>query len=420
MVPGARQTLRESVSGDQCDMDTLKVTMFGRFALSWQGEDIILGRNASSKFTQLLQLIWMQGDEGISKHQLLEFLYQDEELANPGNSLNNLIFQMRKQMVAAGLPKMNYIVRRGRSYYPDPQVPLEVDLREFRKAMTDARDAESDEEKEAFYTRAMDLYRGDLLPDAYTQVWVVMETVKVSNEFAEACRYVGTKAKERGDYELMYQVYEKAAKLFPDRGWQADQIDALILQNKFREAHQLYNETIEKYSNEMGVPPTEEMLDNYRKMSHKITSPFRDIGEIQFFLHEDPASGAYYCSYPSFIDMYRVFARNMERTGFSIYMQLCTLVDYEGKAFTNKDKLSARSEELKACISKSLRKGDIFTRYSSSQYLVLLIACDREGCQVVARRIGANFREMAGAPADVRFSDVSVADLPGVTEDAAK
>lgn len=397
-------------------MDTLKVTLLGKFSITWQGKDIVLGRNANSKFSQLLQLVWMRGDEGILKHQLIEFLYHNEELSNPGNSLNNLIFQLRRQMVAAGLPPMKYVVRRGRSYYPDPEVPLEIDLCEFRTAIEEARGAQSDELKEAHYAHALDVYSGDLLPEAYLQVWVVMESVKISDAFTEACRFVGGQARSRGDYELMYQVYEKAARLFPDRGWQADEIDALVLQNKYHEAYILYNQTVQRYSEDMGIPPTGEMLDNYRKMSHQITFPFRDIGEIQFFLHEDPVSGAYYCSYPSFIDMYRVFSRNMERTGMSIYMQLVTLVDYEGKAFSNQEKLKTRSAELKECISRSLRRGDVFTRYSSCQYLILLIACDREGCQVVAKRIRANYKGMANAPAEVRFSDVSVADLPGVTE----
>ena len=393
-------------------METLKVTMFGHFGLSWCGKEIVVGRNASSKFTHLLQIVWLHGDEGIAKHQLIDYLYQGQELANPGNSLNNLIFQMRRQMAAAGLPAMDYVVRRGRAYYPDPEVPLELDLQQFRECIRKARAAESDEEKAAQFERALELYSGELLPEAYSQVWVVLESVKLSNDFADACRYLGNRAKATGNFERMYDIYEKAARLYPDSNWQSDQIEALTLLGNYREAYRLYNDTVSRYSEEMGLPPTENMLENYRRMSGKIMFPFGEVGDIQHFLQEDPSSGAYYCSYPSFIDTYRVMARNMERTGISVFMQLCTLVDYEGKVFSNREKLNLRSGELRESISRSLRRGDIFTRYSASQFLILLIACDREGCQCVARRISANFRETQGGPADLRFSEASLADLP--------
>ena len=86
---------------------TLTVRMLGGFSLSYQGEEIVLGRNTTAKFVQLLQLLWLLGDKGISKQQIVRCLYEDDELSNPNNSFNNLIFQMRKQMVAAGLPRKN-------------------------------------------------------------------------------------------------------------------------------------------------------------------------------------------------------------------------------------------------------------------------------------------------------------------------
>ena len=146
-------------------------------------------------------------------------------------------------------------------------------------------------------------------------------------------------------------------------------------------------------------------------MSQKITSPMGQIQEIQSSLQEDPLTGAYYCSYPSFIDMYHVLERNMERTGYSVFLLLCTLVDYAGKPIANREKLDLRSETLKECIGSSLRRGDIYTRYSTSQYLVLLVGSSREGCDVVSHRISAHLKEREGTKADVRYSNVSLADL---------
>lgn len=397
-------------------MDLLTVRMLGGFSLSYRGEEIVLGRNTTAKFVQLLQLVWLRGDRGASKQQIVQSLYEGDDLSNPNNSFNNLIFQMRKQMVAAGLPRMDYIVKVGKVYIPDPNVRLKSDVEDFRRAVENARAAaDGSVDKTREYRKALECYRGVLLPESENHAWVVASSVQLREEFSEAVRYLGERAKEEKDYNEMYRIYEKAARIYPDNDWQADQIEALICREDYREALRLYDRTVQRYSEEMGLPPSEKMLENYRKMSQKITSPTGQIQDIQSSLQEDPVSGAYYCSYPSFIDTYHVLERNMERTGYSVFLLLCTLVDYAGKPISNREKLELRSETLKQCIGRSLRRGDIFTRYSASQYLVLLVGSNREGCDVVSRRITSSLKIREGSRADVRYSMVSLADLSRMT-----
>ena len=318
---------------------------------------------------------------------------------------------MRKQIVAAGLPRKNYITKVGKTYIPDPTVSIKVDVQEVHDSVQRARESSDKEEKTAAYLAAFECYRGILLPESENKAWVVTESVRLRDEFAEAVRYLGNRAKEQNDFDEMYRIFEKAARIYPDNDWQADQIEALICKEDYKEAFRLYDRTVQHYSDEMGLPPSEKMLENYRKMSQKITSPMGQIQEIQSSLQEDPLTGAYYCSYPSFIDMYHVLERNMERTGYSVFLLLCTLVDYAGKPIANREKLDLRSETLKGCIGSSLRRGDIYTRYSASQYLVLLVGSSREGCDVVSHRISAHLKEREGTKADVRYSNVSLADL---------
>ena len=393
-------------------MDMISVRMLGSFSITRNDEEIVLGRNATAKFVQLLQLVWLRGERGISKQQIVHSLYEGDELSNPNNSFNNLLFQMRKQMVAAGLPKKDYISKIGKVYVPDASIPVQVDVQVFRDAMEEARTENvSEDAKREAYQRAFDIYRGELLPECSNMTWVITEAVKLREDFAEATRYLGELAKQEKDYDVMFRIYEKAARIYPDNDWQADQIEALICKEDYKEAFRLYDKTVHRYSEEMGLPPSEKMLENYKRMSQKITSPTGRIHEIQSSLQEDPESGAYYCSYPSFIDTYHILERNMDRTGYSVFLLLCTLVDYAGKPIQNREKLEARSATLRECIGRSLRRGDIFTKYSSSQYLVLLVGSNREGCEVVSRRISANLKEKEANRAEVRYSNVSLAEL---------
>lgn len=83
----------------------LHVTMFGGFSMRYGDQEIVLGRNTTAKFVQLLQLVWLYGDRGLSKPQIVRELYDVDDLSNPNNSFNNLLFQLRRQTVSAGLPK---------------------------------------------------------------------------------------------------------------------------------------------------------------------------------------------------------------------------------------------------------------------------------------------------------------------------
>lgn len=392
-------------------MMEMSVQMLGTFSISCDGKKVVPGRNSAAKFIQLLQVVWLNMDKGISKQQIVEELYGDEELSNPNNSFNNLLFQMRKQMVAAGLPRRDYVTKIGRMYFPDPGILLRVDVHEFSEHINAARAADQESQKEEEYRRAFSMYHGVLLPEEDTLPFVITESVRLTNAFSEAVRYLGEKAKQRNDYDEMYLIYEKAAQIYPDNDWQADQMEALVGKGKYTDALQLYDRTVSRYADEMGLPPSENLLETYRKMSQKITSPAGRIHEIQSSLQEDPVSGAYYCNYPSFIDTYRVLERNMERMGNSVFLLLCTLVDYAGKPIRNKDKLEEHSETFRGCIARSLRRGDIFTKYSTSQYLVLLVGSSKEGCDVVARRIDKALRGEVATRAEARYSNVSLADL---------
>lgn len=48
--------------------------------------------------------------------------------------------------------------------------------------------------------------------------------------------------------------------------------------------------------------------------------------------------------------------------------------------------------QLRNAIQYSLRRGDVFTRYSVSQYLILLPTISMENCEMVLKRILHNFR----------------------------
>ncbi|WP_242826752.1 BTAD domain-containing putative transcriptional regulator [Butyrivibrio sp. NC3005] len=401
----------------------LHVRMLGHFSLTYDGHEVTPGRNNASKFTQLLQIVWLQGDKGVSKDELVNALYGEDETSNISNSFNNLLYQMRKQMVAAGLPSKAYVKKQKKIFIIDQEVPVWIDVLEFRKHYRLGLNAMSEPERYQHYREAFDLYQGELLPALSTETWVIMESVSLRKEFGEVAKWLGKYLQEQKEYDQAFRIYGRAADIYPEDDWQVGQIESLLNKGDYKGALSVYDKTVEYYTGTLGISVPEKLLAVYHKMSERIDNAPGQIHEIQEEMVEDRKSvqedenGAYDCSYPSFIDAYHILSRNMERTGYSVYMMLCTLVDYEGKMIRNQDKLKIRSEALFQSIRTTLRRGDTFTKYSNSQFLILLVGTSQEDCDIIYRRMNKKLKEIAGPRADFKYSVVSLAQLPKMNDD---
>lgn len=106
-------------------------------------------------------------------------------------------------------------------------------------------------------------------------------------------------------------------------------------------------------------------------------------GEME---EEDIISGACCQDYETFKLLYQLELRRMKRQKKAIYLILFTLLD------RNNDLLSLEQRDLEMGIlgreiQENLRQGDVFTQYSSSQYLILVSEVDGGGAEIIAQRI---------------------------------
>ncbi len=66
--------------------------------------------------------------------------------------------------------------------------------------------------------------------------------------------------------------------------------------------------------------------------------------------------------------------------------------------------------ELEKAISTALRSSDVYTRYSSSQYIVILMDADEENGKMVAERVLKGFHKMQKNDAFFVQSDICKMD----------
>lgn len=370
----------------------LKVRMLGQEEISYDGQPILSGKNKITKTLELLLLLLHCGEEGITRSALQGALYGTDEVSDAGNSLRVTSHRLRKILLEAGFPEEEYISSKEGIYRFCSTVEMDIDIWKFRELLEKAEKEKQEEKKAALLTEACDLYRGEFLPKLSGEEWVILAAASYKKAYETALEWLIEYLKKRDNYEEILRLVALPCQLYPFEEWQTVRIDCYIAENRYKKAMEEYERTANLLSEELGVGPSEHMLEQFQRMSSHISNRYGAIEEIKKDMIEgEKQEGAFYCTPPSFRDVYRMVRRNMERSGQSVYMLVCSLTDGKGFALEQGDKLEELAERLKNSIQVSLRRGDAYTRYGANQYLVMLGGISRENCHVVIDRITASF-----------------------------
>lgn len=371
----------------------LEIRMFGKFEMVYNNQVLNLGHSQTTKAMKLLQLLLFHGKEGIHRSQIIQHLFGVDAEGDIQTNLRVVVYNLRKFLEKSGLPKGDYIAIESGIYRFAADFPIIVDAHRFEELVKSAENA-SEEEKYELLKEAFTLYKGHLLPEIYSEDWVIVNSAGFQNLYTACLEDLIEIMKKKGDYQEMYNACNYAASLYPLDEWQVYEMEALVALGETKEALALYEKTTEMYFEELLMPPSDQMLECFQHMKDQLNMKTRDINEIQSGMEEKEFfKGAFFCQYPSFADSYRMMNRIMERSGQSVYLLMCTLHDEKEQMEENTELFKELSEKLFDSIQESLRRGDIFTKYNLKQYLVMLIGIRKEECSIVTSRIDSSFRK---------------------------
>lgn len=370
----------------------IEVHLLGGFQLKYGDRPISFERSNVTKSMQLLQILIHFQEKGVARNRLLDMLYGREDVVNPANNLRVTVHRLKKLIKESGLPEGEYIHSEGGIYYWDSPVETWVDTKEFDRLVDLGETAETEKERTEYMEQACRMYRGDFLPQLAGEEWAVIESIQYQEKYSRTLHTLSEILKENGEYEKLLELASVAARLYPFEEWQSVKIDCYMAMNRIGDAMKEYEDTAKLFFEELGISPSERMMEQFREMSSSMHSSNRSIQAITGGLKEkEGEGGAFYCSLPSFRDSYCLVRRMLERSGQSAYLMVCTLTDGKGQPMEDEEKLRTMSEELGRSIRGSLRRGDSYTRYSPSQFLVLLMGTNKENCGMIFERICQKF-----------------------------
>lgn len=400
--------------------DTLYVRMLGGFSMTWNGKLIAGGSKASeSQFTYLLQILIHNRARGVTRDRLEELLFEDREMDNVHHALQSVIYNSKKKLERAGLPKVNYIEQRKGVFFWTEELPLMEDASEFERLYAEAESAADLDEKLALYMDAVHSYGGEFLPSQTAVIWAAREARHLRELFCDCVEKAAVILRMNQDFFQMEELGNYASKIDPLADWEAVTMEALASLGRYDEARKLYDDTVQYYYNEQGLRPSKKLSEQFERLGAAMEHQYEVLDVIQADLSgvNDKFPGGYLCSYPVFQGIYRMVERMMERGGQSVYLMLCTVVDGKGNPMREGAMLEELSKRMADAVRRTIRRGDAMCQYGKGQCLVLLVNTTRENCTLIQKRINQRFvqgRQRSG----IQYYVNSLFWVPGV--DTAK
>lgn len=117
-----------------------------------------------------------------------------------------------------------------------------------------------------------------------------------------------------------------------------------------------------------------------------------DLDHISEMIEErmDNSKGTFHVAYGEFQKIYNFILRYVDRSRQEVQLLLLTVTGSESMR-VNRTALDAVMNDLERAITGSLRTSDVCTRYSSSQYLVILMDANESNQDLIVDRIRRDF-----------------------------
>ena len=276
------------------------------------------------------------------------------------------------------------------------EIETESDVWNLEELFREFEQEREGQRKVELCKKACDLYQGEFLPQLSNEQWVIERSRHYQKLYFGMLRYLLSSLKEEGDYRSIEKVAAQAVSLYPYEGWEIWQIDSLIALGRQKEAQKLYQKTA-SYVQEIGGFLSKKQQAQFRRIGGRMQQPEGTGEDIGRCLMENGAGqGAYACTLPGFSDCFRMLKRIVKRGGVQFCLLLCTILDNNGHPASSREYCRKQGEKLRATFQTHLRQGDIYTKYSEGQYLLLCVGVERENIPDIGIRIDMDYRKRCG------------------------
>lgn len=374
----------------------MSVTMFGGLVINYMDKSVRVQSKHAKKVWGFLEYLFAHGNRIVTQEEVIQALWptEAEGVQNPTNTLKTILFRVRALLSSLEYTNHEIIIYSKGSYRINPQIDISYDYESFDELFHRCKQEDiTDDEKLQLMRMALDIYSSDFLADSSYEPWIIPLNVYYRSIFTNiALEYISL-LEQKSAWSEIISVCKKAIDIDAYvEDFHRNIINAFVESGNYSSAIEHYNYVTNLYFSQLGITPSEELTAMYKQVRQVSNHTEMDLMTIRRALDEqDTRVGAFYCEYGFFKDIYRIEARAAARNGESAYIGLLTVVG------TDEDQPSLRvmnnaMSMLYTAIQETLRRSDVFTRYSVSQFLIMISTVSFETGEMVADRIIQRFR----------------------------
>ena len=365
------------------------VTMLGGFRIRVDGNVLTDEINRSQKLWNVLCYLIAHRERTVPQSEFIELFWPEENSANPTNALKTLLYRVRSLLEPLFGEGLEPILSQRGAYAWNPAIACEMDVDRFELLCRRAQDTALPAQKRmALYEEAAEVYRGDYLPKLANQMWVVPISAHYHTLYLEAVKEYADLLEHAEKFEAMAELCTRASQLDPlDESLHTLIVRALLRQGKDSAALSHYEKATDLLYRNLGVRPSEELRALYREIMDVEERLETNLEVIQANLREAAQRpGAFVCEYGFFKEAYRLEARRSARSGACVHIALITVSLPDG-GVPPLGVLNTTMDQLLEVLVHNLRRGDVVSKYSGAQYVVMLPAANFEDSTMVVERI---------------------------------
>lgn len=368
----------------------IQVRMLGGFSIRWNNQEVTVSPR-SRKLYLLLAVLIYERERPLSFEELAGLLGKDSQPDTASrNALKGIIHRARALLdqLWRGAGQTLLLSRDGGCQW-NAGFPLTLDAEEFTRLSQDRP------------REALALYRGDFLPALSGHAWAGLQREQLHERYL---RIVLSVLPQLNGQEAL-DLAEAAFALDPVREELCrPYLEALLALGQRQKAARAYEDFQERLLVQLGVMPSDQLRELYRQAQRDSDS--RAISPVTLLerLMEEPKSGALLCEYDFFQAICHSMSRMTERTGEGLHAALLSLSGEENAPLPQYS-LDRAMDHLQEVIRARLRRGDVFTRCSASQFALLLPWTGYRDSRMICDRITRAFvRQYPHSPALIQVS----------------
>lgn len=385
----------------------LQVKMLGQFTLSLGENNSISDQsNRSKKLWLLLAYLIYNRRRAVTQDELIELLWNREAENAPG-TLKTTLHRLRLVLDKLA-PELGHglISHKGGCYNWNSDAAIELDIDLFENHCKAASAPTDGAERLEHLLSAAELYNGTFLEKLSSEAWTIPIAAYYQNLYIGCVLDALPLLESEGRLAEAVALAEKAVALEP---YQEDIYQHLIRDlidlGEQKRAVTAYENLSKLLLDDFSAMPSEETRAIYRDAVRTVNDHIVRGDMVRSQLREpSSAGGCMICEYDFFKVLYQAEARAIARSGDAVHICLFTLTDENGEELPRRS-LDRAMDNLQETIRTRLRKGDIASRCSVSQFIVMLPQANYENsCMVSQRIISAFFRQYPHSPAKIDYS----------------